>query len=404
MIRLGVKQRKLALWWHDDDDDGVIAVGAVRSGKTLSMIAGFILWSQSMFKNQNFILAGRTVGSLTRNVVYPMLMLLNEVFNFPYSYNRSIGFIRIGTNTYWLFGANSEQSQDAIQGMTAAGALLDEVLLMPRSFVDQSMARCSVEGAKFWWSCNPGDPNHYVKKEFIDAAAEKHIKVFKFGMNDNPQLSEEVKQRYRRMYTGVFYQRFINGEWVAAEGLVYQGVDLAKVVKTPKFDDRKLPHFVSIDYGITNPFVAIDWVIKDGVAYAVDEYCFNSREENYRRTDEEHYQAISKWLKGKYVEDIIIDPSANSFKECIRRHDEFSFRNAENAVLDGISTTSSALSAGCVFISPKCKRTIEEFSMYCWDKKAKGEQVVKENDHAMDALRYFIMTEGVNSLECFQWD
>nr|UVX80474.1 MAG: Terminase [Bacteriophage sp.] len=397
MIRFSDKQRRLATWWSGASSgyDGVIAEGAVRSGKTWAMVTGFILWSQSRFSHRNFIVAGRTIGSLTRNVVMPMLTILGQEMGFPFEYNRGNGFVRVGTNTYWLFGASSEQAQDVIQGMTAAGCLLDEVALMPRSFVDQALARCSVDGAKFWWNCNPSYPTHYVKRDFIDRARERHLLVMKFGMSDNPTLSESVRQRYERMYSGVFYDRFIRGLWVVAEGLVYQDFrEDTMCAELPAEDVRRSPHVLSIDYGITNPFVAIDWVVKAGVAYAVDEYCFDSRAEGHRRTDEEHYGALRKWMGERYVELVVIDPSASSFMECIARHGEWDYRGADNAVIEGISNTMTAMRQHGLFIGRKCGRLLSELGLYRWDERRRHEEVVKEDDHACLVGSTMVETDG----------
>ena len=400
------KQRQLVTWWSGTGDryDGVIAHGAVRSGKTWAMILGFLLWSQAEFSNRMFIVAGRTIGSLTRNVVMPMQQILEQL-GWPYYYNRGVGFVRSGTNTYYLFGASSEQAQDVLQGMTAAGCLLDEVALMPRSFVDQAMARCSVDGSKFWWNCNPSYPSHYVKKDFIDRAAEKHLLVLKFTMDDNPTLSESMRARYKRMYEGVFYDRFIRGLWVVAEGLVYQDFDADTMTTDMAVEDTYGDaHVLSIDYGITNPFVCLDWVIRAGVAYCVDEYCFDSKAEGYRRTDEEHYEAIRKWVGKRYVETVVVDPSANSFIETVIRHGEWECRGADNAVLKGISNVMTALGQHGILISPRCERLMSEFGLYRWNERKPKEEVIKEDDHACDALRYFVSTVGVHELDCFDWE
>ena len=406
MQALSPKQQRLALWWHEEPRyDGVIAHGAVRSGKTWAMILGFLLWSQATFSNRLFIVGGRTIGSLTRNVVMPMMQILSQVLHWPFDYNRGVGYVRIGTNTYYLFGASSEQSQDVLQGMTAAGCLLDEVALMPRSFVDQAMARCSVDGSKFWWNCNPSYPTHFIKTDFIDKAEEKRFLALKFTMADNPTLSDGMRERYERMYEGVFYDRFIRGLWVVAEGLVYQDFDERTMTCDMAVEDTlEDAHVLSVDYGITNPFVALDWVVRDGVAYCVDEYCFDSKAEGYRRTDEEHYEAIRKWVGRRYVELVVIDPSANSFKETVFRHGEWDYRDADNAVIQGISNTMTALKRGSVFIDRRCERLLSEFGLYRWNERKKQEEVVKENDHACDALRYFVNTVGVQELDCFQWE
>lgn len=206
-------------------NDFIIADGAIRSGKTIAMIIGYLTWSQEMFSGESFILAGKTMGALKKNVIRPMLQML-EAWGWPYTYIRSgtDTRIEIGSNTYYLYGANTEASQDALQGLTAAGAYADEAALFPRNFIDQMIGRCSVPGAKIWMSCNPENPHHYLKEEFIDKAEEKHVYHLHFMMDDNLTLSPKVKERYQRAWPhgSVFYKRFILGLWVAADGLIYQ--------------------------------------------------------------------------------------------------------------------------------------------------------------------------------------
>ncbi len=223
------QQRRLIHWWRPavrvSQNDFVIADGAIRSGKTIAMIIGFLTWSQEMFSGQSFILAGKTMGALKKNVVRPMLQIL-EAWGWPYEYIRSgtDARLEIGGNTYYLYGANTEASQDALQGLTAAGAYADEAALFPQNFIDQMIGRCSVPGAKIWMNCNPGNPHNYIKEEFLDKAAEKHVYHLHFMMDDNWTLSPAIKERYKRTWPvgSVFYKRFILGLWVAADGLIYQ--------------------------------------------------------------------------------------------------------------------------------------------------------------------------------------
>ena len=223
------QQRRLIHWWRPmvkaSGNDFIIADGAIRSGKTIAMIIGYLTWSQEMFSGESFILAGKTMGALKKNVIRPMLQML-EAWGWPYTYIRSgtDTRIEIGSNTYYLYGANTEASQDALQGLTAAGAYADEAALFPRNFIDQMIGRCSVPGAKIWMSCNPENPHHYLKEEFIDKAEEKHVHHLHFMMDDNLTMSPKVKKRYQRAWPhgSVFYKRFILGLWVAADGLIYQ--------------------------------------------------------------------------------------------------------------------------------------------------------------------------------------
>lgn len=223
------QQRRLMHWWRPTalttKYDIMIADGAIRSGKTIAMIIGFLTWSQTIFSGESFIIAGKTMGALKKNVVRPMLQIM-EAWGWSYTYIRSgtDARIEIGSNTYYLYGANTEASQDALQGLTAAGAYADEAALFPQNFIDQMIGRCSVEGAKIWMNCNPESPHNYINEEFILKRKLKNVYRLHFTMNDNYALSPKVKERYKKMWSvgSVFYKRFILGLWVAAEGLIYQ--------------------------------------------------------------------------------------------------------------------------------------------------------------------------------------
>lgn len=229
------------------------------------------------------------------------------------------------SNTFYIFGGKDESSQDLIQGVTLAGVLFDEVALMPRSFVEQALARCSIEGARSWFNCNPDNPNHWFYREWVLKAPEKHALRLKFLMDDNLSLSDKVKQRYYSLYQGTFYRRFILGEWVIAEGLVYQ--DYNDHIKDKLWDgnpDELVGRwYISMDYGTINPCSMGLWCVTDNEAIRVDEYYYNSRKEGYQRTDEEHYVELEKLAGDRYIERVIIDPSAASFKATIKRHGKF---------------------------------------------------------------------------------
>lgn len=222
------KQLKIMTWWCSNSPvntaDGIIADGAVRSGKTVSMAASFVNWAMECFDECDFALCGKTVGSLRRNVINTLKQQLISL-GLEYEEKRTENLIIISngerTNYFYTFGGKDESSQDLIQGMTLAGVLFDEVALMPQSFVSQAEARCSVEGSKFWYNCNPKAPTHYFKTEYIDRAAEKNLIYLHFTMDDNLTLSESMKERYKRQFSGVFYDRNILGLWVTAEGKIY---------------------------------------------------------------------------------------------------------------------------------------------------------------------------------------
>ena len=229
--KLSPKQLKSMLWWAQPDSknyDAIVCDGSVRSGKTMSMTVGFVLWSVKNFDNENFAFCGKTIDSLKRNVITPMQKWLEGIVKIKVNLSRN--FLDISTcghtNRYYFFGGKDESSYQLIQGITLAGVLLDEVALMPRSFVEQALARCSVTGSKLWFNCNPSNSLHWFFKEWVDddseRTTEKNRLHLHFTMDDNFSLSDEVKQRYERMYSGVFYDRYIKGLWVAAEGVIYK--------------------------------------------------------------------------------------------------------------------------------------------------------------------------------------
>lgn len=394
------KQLKVLSWWKvdgiKDKYDAVIADGSVRSGKTVSMSISFVFWAMATFTDCNFALCGKTVRSCRRNVIKPLINMLKHRYDIKDK--RSENLLTISkdgkSNTFYIFGGKDESSQDLIQGVTLAGILFDEVALMPRSFVEQGLARCSIEGARFWFNCNPDNPNHWFYREWVLKAPEKHALRLKFLMDDNLSLSDKVKQRYYSLYQGTFYRRFILGEWVIAEGLVYQ--DYNDHIKEKLWDgnpDELVGRwYISMDYGTINPCSMGLWCVTDNEAIRVDEYYYNSRKEGYQRTDEEHYAELEKLAGDRYIERVIIDPSAASFKATIKRHGKFFVKSAKNDVINGIRTTSQMLTDGRIKIGVKCKASQEEFGMYRWDDKAEVDKVVKENDHAMDDIRYFAYT------------
>lgn len=392
-----MKQKKLLFFWEKGspfaDKDIIIADGAIRSGKTIACICSFLRWTLKHFKGQNFILAGKTIGSLKKNVIGPMQQIL-RTWGLKYTYNRSENFILIGDNTYYMYDANTEASQDKLQGLTAAGALADEVALFPQSFVDQMMGRCSVDGAKIFMNCNPGSPYHFVKTELIDKAKEKNILYMHFTMDDNLSLSDKVKQRFKRMFSGVFFKRYILGLWVQAEGLIYDMFDEVKHKVTTVLRTYK-EFYVSCDYGTQNATVFLLWGKYLDKWYLVDEYYYSGRDKGKQKTDNEYYEDLEKFVGARKLKSIIIDPSAASFIALIRQKGKFKVKKAKNDVLEGIRNVGSALNDLLLQFNDCCINTFKEFFSYIWDEKAiaRGEdKPVKIMDHAMDAIRYFVNT------------
>lgn len=384
-------------WWCQDspykDCDAIICDGAVRSGKTLCMSISFILWSLSAFNGRDFAICGKTVRGVRRNVVSPLLATLRELgFGVQEKLSANLIELEYGgvKNRYYLFGGRDESSAALIQGITLAGVLFDEVALMPRSFVEQAIARCSLNGSKFWFNCNPEHPGHWFYREWILKCKEKNALYLHFKMEDNPSLSKKMLERYKSLYSGAFYRRFVEGEWVAAQGAVYPFMTDEMFCEVPwcEFED----YAVSVDYGTVNPASFGLWGLLGGVWYRIDEYYFDSRKEGFQRTDEEHYRELERLCEGKKISAVTVDPSAASFIEVIRRHGKFSVISARNNVLDGIRQCAAALKEKRIVICRNCADSVREFSLYRWNENSTNDVPIKENDHAMDDIRYFVTT------------
>jgi len=375
----------------------MLADGAIRSGKTVAMILSFLRWSQTAFQDQDFILAGVTTGALTRNVLNPLFQML-EALNLPYEHRRSNGLVRIGTNRYHLFGADKDNAQDKLQGMTAAGAFADEVALFPRSFVDQMIGRCSVAGSKIFLNCNPNGAFHYIKTDFIDRAEEIGLYRLHFTMEDNLTLSPEIRESYARSFQGVFYRQYILGEWVSAEGAIYPMWDEAEntYVETDSTMYAGMRRYCAIDYGTVNPCVFLDVRDDGNTFYIAREYYWDSAAARRQKTDSEYAEDLLTFLGGDRNVQIIVDPSAASFKTELRNRG-FRVQDAVNAVREGISTTATLIGNRQVKAERRhCPCLLREIQSYVWDDKArmKGEErPLKERDHAMDALRYLCHTK-----------
>ena len=392
------KQLTALTWWCSSspykDRDAIICDGAVRSGKTLCMSVSFVAWAFSAFEGTSFAICGKTVSSLRRNVITPLLPLLEEL-GFECSEKISRNLVEISfdgkSNKFYLFGGKDESSASLIQGMTLGGILLDEVALMPRSFVEQALARCSLEGSKFWFNCNPDHPLHWFHEEWIKKSEEKKCLYLHFVMQDNPSLTPKIIERYRSLYSGSFYERFVEGKWVAVQGLVYPFFSTDRhVKKAPEGDFER--YCISCDYGTVNPASFGLWGKQSGIWFRIDEYYHDSRTTGVQRTDEEHYKALEELAGDRKISEIAVDPSAASFIECIRRHGRFRVIPARNDVLDGIRKVSEALKSEKILICPPCKDIIREFSLYRWEDNCQKDTPKKVNDHAMDDLRYFVTT------------
>lgn len=380
--------------------DALICDGAVRSGKTSVMGLSFFLWGMSNFNGCSFAMCGKSVGAVQRNLVTPLLAVTYLQEHFDIRYNRAdhviIGRRGNRENRFYLFGGKDESSAALIQGITLAGVLLDEAALMPRSFVEQALARCSVAGSKLWFNCNPEGPEHWFRKEWILKPEQHNALHLHFTMDDNPALTPEIRARYKSMYSGVFYQRFVEGRWVMSEGLIYDMFDPDANTYT---DDKAPPslHFsgvrtISCDYGTTNPTVFLDIYDYDGVTYVDREYRWDSREEHRQKTDEEYADDMVAFMGEKQCA-IIADPSSASFIAALRRRGLYVIP-ADNDVLDGIRKTATKFKQKKLLINKKrCVPLLGEIGTYLWDEKSCKlgvDKPLKERDHGPDALRYFI--------------
>lgn len=395
------KQRKVLNWWCDSspikDMDGIIADGAIRSGKTVAMALSYVMWAMENFDEENFGMAGKTIGSFRRNVL-AVLKLMLKTRGYKVVDHRADNMLTITrndiTNYFYIFGGKDERSQDLIQGITLAGMFFDEVALMPESFVNQATARCSVEGSKWWFNCNPAGPFHWFKVNWIDKVIEKNLIYLHFTMDDNLSLSESIKERYKKQWSGVFYDRYILGLWAVAEGIIYDMFDKSKNV-IESFKDLTTQKYVSCDYGTQNAMVFLLWEKGiDGIWYCTKEYYYSGRDKKKQKTDSEYADDLEEFVGDKKIKQVIVDPSAASFIAELKKRG-FKVKKAKNDVEDGIREVGTALKQDKIRFKSNCTMTIKEFATYAWDPKAseKGlDKPIKENDHCMDAVRYFVYT------------
>ena len=356
------------------------------------MGVSFFLWAQARFDGKQFGLCGKTIVSLRRNLLTELVPYLRRIgMSIREKRSENLLIVRFAghENRFLLFGGRDESSAALIQGSTLAGVLLDETVLMPRSFVEQAIARCSVPGSRLWFNCNPENPGHWFYREWILKAKARRALYLHFTMEDNPALSPRIRARYRNAYSGVFYRRFVLGEWTAAQGLVYDFFDRerdAADVPEGSFEEWR----ISVDYGTANPASFGLWGKKNAVWYRVAEYYYDSRKAGRQRTDEEYAEALERLAGERTIRRVIVDPSAASYNEVLRRRG-FQVVRANNDVADGIRVTSDLLKKRRIVICRTCGDCLREMELYCWDERGGRDAPRKENDHAMDDLRYFAM-------------
>lgn len=382
-----------------------LKVGATGSGKSWLDYAVVLPKRLMMLRGEgSAVMLGNTQGTLSRNILEPMRSIWGEklVGNIS-SDNTALLFGK----TVHILGADNRKHVAKLQGMTIEYGYGDEMTTWHEEVFQMLKSRLRCNHSFFDGTANPASPYHFLK-EFIDSE-DTDVFCQTSTIDDNPFLPLEFVENLKKEYTGtVYYNRFILGEWAAAEGLVYSFFD----AKDSRFvvDDLEQRigmgsrFYVSIDYGTHNPCSMGLWRICNQQAIRIDESYFDSRKERRQRTDEEHYAELERLTSGYIIDSIIIDPSAASFIETIRRHGKFIVRQAENDVINGIRVTSCLLSSGKIKIHKRCTNSIREFSSYRWDSKKGEDAVIKEFDHAMDDIRYFAATVLSKQLRWISWE
>lgn len=412
------QQKRLIHWWRPGlrsaENNYVIADGSIRSGKTIACIIGFLTWSQEMFSGECFILAGKTMGALKKNVIRPMLQMF-EAWGWPYNYIRSgtDARIEVGTNTYYLYGANTEASQDALQGLTAAGAYADEAALFPKSFIDQMVARCSVDGWKIWMNCNPAGPHHFIPEDFLEPERAKKKKVYHlhFTMDDNPSISPKRKEEYKNAWPhgSVFYKRFILGLWVAADGLIYQHfVDNQKkyLIGPEWLEDNEIMYAViGVDFGGTksaHSFTLTGFTKGFKQVVVLDEY-YRKKRINPKQLQDDFIDFVRRARTKFKVYEAYCDSAEQTLiagleSACIQAHVAIDIKNAiKGPINDRIAFYNSLIAQERWKIMKHCKHIIEAFEQAVYDDKKKNQDVRLDdgqmNVDSLDSTEY--STESV---------
>jgi len=376
-----------------------IAHGSVRSGKTVGLNLKFIeeIGETGKVKGAHHIMIGRTERTLAGNVLDPIQDYLGKR-NFNYSTGTHMAYM-FGVPIQ-LYGASDIRAEGKIRGLTGCKALGDEMTIWPKGFMNMLMTRLSVEDSRFHGSTNPDSPYHEIKTNYIDKAGVNDLKEFHFALEDNPFLPKKYVQNLKKEFSGLFYKRFIMGEWVLAEGSIF---DFFEEKEPYVFKKGKLPkakwYTAGIDYGTSNAFVCVLVGHNPDATpscWAEKEYYYSGRDSNKQKTDLEYCEDLKEFFGEIRPRKIIVDPSATSFKVQASRSGLMGITDADNDVLNGIATHSRMLKNGDFSVSDECGNSIREYMSYVWDEKAqdKGEdKPKKQNDHAMDAIRYALHTQ-----------
>lgn len=368
-----------------------ILEGAVRSGKT---IASMVRWLEYLETGPSgdLLMVGKTERTLKRNVLDPISEIVGAC---RFRYRMGAGEIQLCGRRLYVAGANDERSETKIRGLTLAGAYGDELSVWPESFFKMLLSRLSVAGAKLLGTTNPDSPYHWLHVDYLERAPELGLRRFTFRLEDNLTLDPDYVAALKREYVGLWYQRFILGRWVLAEGVVYDGwnedVHVVRDQDLPRRFDR---YWIGVDYGTGNPTVFLLFGQHQDTLYQLSEYYWDGVKQARQKTDAEYSKDFREWLPPQVVPaSIEIDPSAASFILQLRRDGVRNVREADNEVLDGIRRVAARLGNKKLRIHKRCVHTRREYGSYVWDPKAQlqGEdRPMKKHDHCMDATRYVI--------------
>lgn len=365
--------------------------GSVRSGKTIASLVAWIMFVSEAPPGE-LLMVGKTERTLKRNILDVLEQIVGSRY---FKYNLGAGEATLFGRRIYLVGANDLRSEGKIRGLTLAGAYGDEIALWPEGFFTMLLSRLSVPGARFIGTTNPDSPYHWLKTNYLDREGELSLRRWHFSLEDNPNLDPAYVEALKKEYVGLWYKRFILGLWVQAEGAVYDMWDDA-IYAVDEVPSQFTRYYVGVDYGTSNPTVFLLVGQHGDKLYVIDEYYWDSAERGRQKTDAEYSRDLQEFIKGRYPQAIFIDPSATSFIAQLRRDGVRMIRHANNSVLDGIRTVASSLSQKRLFIYRKgCSNLLREFTAYVWDPQAqkRGEdRPLKQNDHALDALRYVVHT------------
>ena len=398
-----VKQRKVLTWWLDNsgvsDRDGIIADGAIRSGKTVSMALSFVVWAMTNFDGENFAMCGKTIGSFRRNVLaFLKPMLFSR--GYQYSDHRTDNLLEIRrgdkVNYFYIFGGKDERSQDLIQGITLAGLLCDEVALMPESFVNQAAGRCSVDGSKYWFNCNPDRPTHWFKTEWVDKCADKRILYLHFTMDDNLSLSEKIKARYRSMFSGVFFKRYILGMWVVAEGAIYpQLADNPQRYAISKQELEPLQYIdIGVDFGGSKSAYAF---VASGLTADYRVIALRSKRIPAKGVSVEQmlamFEAFAEGVEADFgeVDYVYPDNAEQAIINSMRQKFSYSIINSvKGEIIDRIRTTDMLLSSDRFkYVEGECDSLVDALRTAVWDDKKAQDVRLDDGTSDIDTLDAF---------------